>query len=422
MSYCSKYPPPISSDSHLNWSVNVFGQMTYYGTTPREELKPRTFESYKTPGYRLISRNDLPTQQFRVVTKVITDSGGVVSKLSSYYQNGITHWRTVRKGGASQYLCGAARMAVDINPTLSGQNQTAAIAMATSRALSKCSNMKMNLAQSFAERKQTANLLVNCVNRFVTFAVLVRKGKFSKANEVLRGRPKFQGNLGDARTYRFRKDTLRRPTQDDFASLWLEYSYGWRPLLSDIYGAAELLAQSVLENRPMSAKGYGVARDRELRSYNGTASQGRANVVISSEYSAYVEFFFDLEDRAIDVLKSTGITNPALLAWELLPYSFVVDWFIPVGNYLENVNATHGLKFVKGYRSVKHVIDWSASPTLIYDNYSVESGCTVSAHQVGLQRVALTSFPAPSLPSFDFKLNLNQITSASALLHQLFRR
>ena len=29
-----------------------------------------------------------------------------------------------------------------------------------------------------------------------------------------------------------------------------------------------------------------------------------------------------------------SLDNPAVLAWEALPYSFVVDWFIPIGDYL----------------------------------------------------------------------------------------
>lgn len=30
-----------------------------------------------------------------------------------------------------------------------------------------------------------------------------------------------------------------------------------------------------------------------------------------------------------------GLTNPLSVAWELIPFSFVVDWFLPIGKYLD---------------------------------------------------------------------------------------
>jgi len=39
--------------------------------------------------------------------------------------------------------------------------------------------------------------------------------------------------------------------------------------------------------------------------------------------------------REVDVPQLAGLQDPASVAWELLPWSFVVDWFIPIGNWLE---------------------------------------------------------------------------------------
>ena len=36
--------------------------------------------------------------------------------------------------------------------------------------------------------------------------------------------------------------------------------------------------------------------------------------------------------------RQLGLADPATVVWELIPYSFVVDWFIPIGSYLENLN------------------------------------------------------------------------------------
>jgi len=39
-----------------------------------------------------------------------------------------------------------------------------------------------------------------------------------------------------------------------------------------------------------------------------------------------------------------GLTNPEMVMWELLPYSFVADWFIPIGDWMEARALVQGLK------------------------------------------------------------------------------
>jgi hypothetical protein len=417
VSFASKRPPILTDEKHVDISTDVFGNVTISGYPPMEFITFREFVSGKTPNFTTVNnRYALPVNAFNVSTKVVYDHGGSASKPSSYYnsQTGQTIWGSSSRSGSTAHVCGAAlELAKQIAPTNIGD---ICIARAKSKALSKCANMKMNLAQSFAERKQTANLLVNTVNRFVTFAVLARKGKFAEANKVLRGRDMLLQEHDNPR--RFRKNTLRKPSQYEFSGLWLEYSYGWRPLLSDIYGAAELLAQSAMQDRPMSARGTGREEDLEERRRNEQFTA--AHAIFHSEASVITEYSFDIETQALDLLKSTGISNPALLAWELVPYSFCVDWILPVGTYLSNWNATHGLRFVKGFQSYKFVQTVESTATRCFDGMSGQASAT--SKWVYLERKALTGFPSPDLPTFDFGLNLSQVTSAISLLHQLFRR
>jgi hypothetical protein len=65
------------------------------------------------------------------------------------------------------------------------------------------------------------------------------------------------------------------------------------------------------------------------------------------------------------LLESAGLVNPLSIAWELLPWSFVVDWFIPVGNTLEAMTAGYGLNDNGGWITehvntkllIKHIVD-----------------------------------------------------------------
>jgi hypothetical protein len=51
-----------------------------------------------------------------------------------------------------------------------------------------------------------------------------------------------------------------------------------------------------------------------------------------------------IRDASLKQLSQLGITNPALLVWELIPYSFVIDWLIPVGDFLSSLDALVGVE------------------------------------------------------------------------------
>lgn len=51
------------------------------------------------------------------------------------------------------------------------------------------------------------------------------------------------------------------------------------------------------------------------------------------------------------MLNQLGLANPLATAWELVSYSFVVDWFVPIGPVLNALSARAGLIFVDGSKS-----------------------------------------------------------------------
>jgi hypothetical protein len=48
-----------------------------------------------------------------------------------------------------------------------------------------------------------------------------------------------------------------------------------------------------------------------------------------------------------------GLTNPAVVAWELVPFSFVVDWFVNVSEFLGQFDEFIGLALDEPYHSAK---------------------------------------------------------------------
>ncbi len=109
---------------------------------------------------------------------------------------------------------------------------------------------------------------------------------------------------------------------------WLELQYGWLPLLKDVHGGAHALAQQL--NNPL------------VQTYRVRMRKPLAVTPNSSVISNGGGWAFRGETRAqliarvkeTSVVEVNGLTDPLSVAWELLPWSFVADWFIPVGNYL----------------------------------------------------------------------------------------
>lgn len=132
-----------------------------------------------------------------------------------------------------------------------------------------------------------------------------------------------------------------------------------------------------------------------------------------------VKIVYKVENRTLASLNSLGLVNPLSLAWELLPMSFVVDWFIPIGGFLRQLTAPLGLEFTYGYETKFAYGDFDVRVT------SVPAGWTgwskdAEIRGFGMERKVLTSWPRPSMV-VNLGLNQNQLLTAAGLIAQRLR-
>jgi hypothetical protein len=125
-------------------------------------------------------------------------------------------------------------------------------------------------------------------------------------------------------------------------------------------------------------------------------------------------------------LAKVGILNPLQLAWEVVPYSFVVDWFLPIGNWLGGLDAAAGLDFESGYQTTLLKQDQSTIESLWWDRTSPTPARQVKSVSefrkfAQMSRTTLTSFPSAPAPRFKNPLSMSHMASALALLKQ-FRK
>jgi len=290
---------------------------------------------------------------------------------------------------------------------------------------SKIKSGSLNLAQTWAERKQTISMLETTLQRMVRIARAVRRGDWYGAMNALglpTGTRRAQRNRAKFEAY------WKVSPQQAFANFWLEYNYGWKPFISDINGAMKAFAKPFPQ--PLVKVSAWADFRKEVRSKTQPTNwASHSHFQELNQKLGYI-IYWRLGDNAAANFQRTaaqiGITNPALLAWELLPYSFVVDWFLPIGNYLESLDATYGTTFYSGVR-IDRPTKFSQTDTtglgeaFGYASNWITGSCTSIRSYDGFERTVLTAYPVPMLPSFKDPLGVSHALSAFSLLQQIFR-
>lgn len=206
-------------------------------------------------------------------------------------------------------------------------------------------------------------------------------------------------------------------------SKWLEFQYGWKPFAQSVYDTSLALQNSV--SKPIRVKAR--ASDSTVGLYSD-----RLDFDSFKTYTAKVtrsercEIAVRIAPKPSALLFLSGFTslNPVSIAWELTPYSFVVDWFLNVGGYLRSLESAllYASSFVDGYRTdgIRLVSECDkcqgtavgSGYTWLYD-YS--SGLAVSSRKT---RSVLSTIPYPHPPQLQADLGSTQLLNAAGLLSQ----
>jgi hypothetical protein len=107
----------------------------------------------------------------------------------------------------------------------------------------------------------------------------------------------------------------------------LALSYGWLPLLKDAHAGAEALAQQL--NNP-AVQTYRARVQRKIEFFGASSSN-----IKHFSYDGTCSGQLIAKISEVNVAGLNGLVDPSTVVWELTPWSFVADWFIPIGSYLQ---------------------------------------------------------------------------------------
>lgn len=269
-----------------------------------------------SPGYFAAKRRG----QFLPVNPMVQTKG------SSYYTSGSVAWDIYYNGtlkyqhtwsGAPAATCYFWHYGAQFNPSYSGSypswpDSNAVLTSALANARSK----GFDILTFLAEFRKTVSLIRGFRDRTLQRAERV-------ADSI--------GNTSDPITA--------------FAETWLEARYGWRILLYDIasinesieklrtftspiirgYGSEEASSSSVVQSYSTPASYF-----RRYSPYSQTALWEPCTFVVTQSATREVRAGVLLEAVLDDIVE----IDPLVTGWELIPFSFILDWFINIGDVI----------------------------------------------------------------------------------------
>lgn len=325
---------------------------------------------------------------------------------------------SIRTGYAGLDLDQAGAPPVDVTagyPISSQLNQSKAIALATINANKAVLPPDVDSLLVAAELTKSISLLTTSATTIAKVGEAIGQGKPHSAIQGLFGR-----------------SVQRAPVSGSVSGVarrWLEYRYGWGPLLLDLHGALQASARGYeVLSRRRTARGFG------NESWAGMSDYATSITPVHSSLGSYtLRYRLDDEvkvrayilyeaDLAYQRLRHFGLDRVISTGWELIPYSFVVDWFIPIGDWVSAIEPKLGVnvlatgytwqrkqtrsRVVTAYNPSADAHVWVESPSLIghVDSCVDESG----------GRVVPLGYP--SFPPIDVKINVKRAIDAVALL------
>lgn len=221
------------------------------------------------------------------------------------------------------------------------------------KALNEAADVNWDALTTLAEARETASTLTTLARTGLELVRAAKRLDFKRLRKACRLASK-RRDLPS----RFRKKAKQASYNKGAAissasEAWLTYRYGISPTLMDIQAVSKLLDDGV--NTPITRTiRVGRAYDKD-RIYERDMSGNKRRIM-------------DLERKVIErctltlTVKSPewatgstfGVTSPMSTVWEIVPFSFVIDWFLPIGDWIRALSVVPNVIFERGSVSISN--------------------------------------------------------------------
>jgi hypothetical protein len=213
------------------------------------------------------------------------------------------------------------------------------------------------------------------------------------------------------------------------SNLWLQYRYGIMPLIKDIEDMKKLYAngckktESQIRNahyRRMPSNKYPAVTTGISGIYDFKISWMQ-HIFVEESYSSHS--FYRVATEFFDQTDAAGISpfNIIPIIYELIPYSFVVDWFIDFNTWLRVIMPRPHVIPLDSCVSVKQTIRsvFQTVNASLYSDMRASAPCNSKLIQTNSRYTRLVGWPTPAFPTPDWEFeSIKHAFDSIALLWQ----
>ena len=209
----------------------------------------------------------------------------------------------------------------------------------------------------------------------------------------------------------------KRLKKERASDVFLEYQFGWAPLLGDIVSAAKAMVQC-------DPSGWYSGRGNSTVTLpDGTMTSTRKETGRVAIVRRCLSAKAEVSNPNLWLLNQLGLVNPAVIAWDKIPWSFVVNEFVNVNQILNSFSNDWGLH-------LSQISD--TTTTQLFDNVWMSNGYppshpfyvygSSSAMQKFKSRALLATLPRPDINVHLPRVSMTKGLIASSLATQQIRR
>jgi hypothetical protein len=199
---------------------------------------------------------------------------------------------------------------------------------------------------------------------------------------------------------------------------WLEYAFGWRPLIADIDNAITAFYSSDLIRPTFEmVHGRGYDEKRTVTDLSDSLDVGAGHIVSwgKNEFESVSCHYYGIYQHSGNGVPNSHVYGfkpqdfiPSL--WELIPYSFLVDYFTNIGDIISSwsyrsIGTKWTSKTIRRTGSITAInTKYYCSPTISPNTYFISTQGVPGSSYIEKTNVERFASVTPTLPSLELEV------------------
>jgi len=369
-----------------------------------------SIKDFVTPNFKALVRSgkivNNPLEQLSTLRQLVTTTWQSTHPDGSKWvfsgTDSLGSWNPFTQPSADAYFGTPSEVGIDDNQLSN---------LASLNALANVSSASTLVGVTVVEARKTIGTILGTAGGLAKGIQSLLQGSSKKA--VL------QALLGSA--YKEQRRHNSKWAAKSVAKKWLEVRYGWVPMLYDLEGT--LAALNAIHYPRFTARGYAnkdgsttTLGNTSVDPFWGHTFDWKATQTYDSKARAYV--LYSVDENWFRAHK-LGALCTLQTAWELVPFSFVVDWFVDIGQWLQAIEPRAGIKTLSTGVAVRNVYKRTSLVTAVHATGGALIGLVGLNDLYQTKRTSrVTELSLALRPYFDVKINVKRAIDSIALFVQ----